>query len=212
MRLFLDAHFRQAVAEAFLQVELAVQEKSGNSFTGRTLIQHAFRSKSGPRLSLHHSEKATKAAKEFFEGAFSYYRNHAVHVGIGIDEGVCTRALMVASELLDLLQVSEIQFSTVSDLEKIAIGRGFSSIGSLFELLHSLDGRLLVDDCVDGLFEEFGGRGWGEEEFDFVFEAGLVRYESRQFSPEEQREDNACSIGEFSLSERAVRFLNNETA
>ena len=163
-------------------------------------------------MAVGHDDKASRAAREFFEGAFAYYRNHAVHVGLGIDEGVCIRALIVASELLDLLQASEIHFSSLGELQALAKARGFSGVDSLRQLLNFLDGYVVVDLCIDGLFEELAKHGWGDEEYKFVFEVGLMEFESGPTSPEQQEDAGIQEIGEFRLTAQGARIVGNEVS
>jgi len=176
-RLFLDAHFPQAAAEAFKQVELALKERTGyRNLCGVRLVQRTFQRGPGIRLVTPLGEDAQKAAAAYCQAAFTYYRNHAVHDGRGIDEAVCSRCLIVATELLEMVGASAVRFDTVEELGQLAAAIGIAGLESLRELLRFLDGYVIVDDVLDGLYEELAERGWGDFVLEFVFDTGLAEY------------------------------------
>ncbi len=200
-RLFLNDFFPQAVAEAFKHVELELKERvASKKLYGVKLIRASFSGKMGWRLVVPLGEKANGFARNYLASAFKYYRNHAVHDGQGISKDACTRALIVATDLLNLLGAASIHFESLKDLVVLAKGRGFDSGFSVQQLLRFLEREVVIDCCVDGMFEEKAKCGWGTKQYEFVFETGLVEYEDTPAETVEGDSFHAEEVGRFKLT------------
>lgn len=152
--------------------------------------------------------ESQEAARAYFEGAFTHYRNQAAHGEGGFDEGRCARCLIIASDLLDLAEASAIAFSSEQDLCEMARRRGFPDVKSVQQLLEFLGGYTVLDEVVDGLFEEMAERGWGESELQFVFEAGLMEFVTTPISnPDINDPFCAEKLGVFTITPRGQNVI-----
>ena len=113
--LYEDGHFSQAALESMKQVELALKERTeiGENLFGVRLVDHILGSGEGIKLKIPLGDELQEQAKLLFKGAFSYYRNYAAHDGSKIDETICIRVMMLASELLDLIAASSVSFAEI---------------------------------------------------------------------------------------------------
>ena len=110
MSLFNDGHFRHSAREAMVQVEIALKEKGKVEDVefGVQLIGNLFAGKGGVRLRVPLGNELQIHAEKYFKGVFSYYRNYVAHDGSKIDEKLALRILIIASDLLELIDASEL--------------------------------------------------------------------------------------------------------
>jgi uncharacterized protein (TIGR02391 family) len=190
-KLFYDEHFKQAAFEAMKQVELALKEKSGlKKPFGVNLIRNLFGESEGIKLRVPFGDDMQKAAKSLFEGTFSYYRNYAAHDGSKIGGITCARIMIMASELLDLIGTSSISFADIGGLDGLVKNGIFPSEKSVVELLKLMDGKSMVDECYDGLFEQLTGCGFSEMQLHSLMDTGLLEYFSEPYVTSELDKDD----------------------
>jgi uncharacterized protein (TIGR02391 family) len=134
--LYLEHHYKQAAAEAMTQVEQAVKEKSGVKHKfGVKLMGHVFGEGAGIKLRVPFGEHMQEPAESYFKGTFAYYRNYAHHEGSQIDQLVCLRVMIIASDLLDLVGASALSFADVGGVKGLISERILSDAKSVYEIL-----------------------------------------------------------------------------
>jgi uncharacterized protein (TIGR02391 family) len=213
-QLFSDGHYQHASAESMKQVELALKEKSGLKHKyGVRLTRSLFGKGEGIKLIVPFGEELQKQAEALFSGSFSYYRNYAVHDGSKIDETICMRILIIASELLDLIGASDISFADTGGVAGLIDTGRFQSKTHLYELLKYLDGVILPDHVSDGMYEDLSYMGLSEVDVIAVTNMGLVEYISEPYIPSELDKGDAVmppdELGEFKLTTIGKAVLND---
>ncbi len=176
--LYEDGHFPQAALESMKQVELALKEKAEikEKLFGRRLVKQLLGSGKGIKLRIPLGEELQEQARLLFEGAFSYYRNYAAHEGSKIDETICIRVMVLASELLDLIGASSVSFTEIGGVKGL-IERGiFDDESQIYDLLSFLSSQVFPLEIFDGMFEELSERGFSDRQYQAVFDLGLVEY------------------------------------
>ena len=105
VELFDDGYFTASAREALVQVEKAIKHKgkTGNKLYGVKLIRHLFEGKKEVVLRVPLGDDLQKEAKNYFQSVFSYYRNYVAHDGALLDQKIAFRILIIASELLELI-------------------------------------------------------------------------------------------------------------
>jgi hypothetical protein len=169
------------------QVELALKEKSGvESKFGVNLCADLFGRGKGIKLRVPFGADSQKAAERLFTGAFAYYRNHAAHNGSHIDQRVCLRVMVLASELLDVIGASDLSFEDVGGVAGLIKTTVFQSKEHLHQLLSLLDNYTIPDDTVDGYFEDLALHGFSEAQVQAVIEVGFIEYFLKNYVLDEQ--------------------------
>jgi uncharacterized protein (TIGR02391 family) len=171
-----SGEYKHAAREALVQVELALRGKTrlGPEFFGTRLIQRVFKGHQGVVLKVPLGEELQQKAQNYFEGVFSYYRNYVAHDGAYIDEASSVRILIIASELLEMLAASSLSLEDLGGIEGLTRVIQCENPKRLLELLLLLDGYWMPELTYDGLFEELYKNGFSDEQFQLVFELGLV--------------------------------------
>ena len=120
--LFDAGFFKDSAREALVQVEKAMKEKgkTGTKMYGVRLIKGLFEGKKGYIAESSSGEDLQESAKEYFKGVFSYYRNYVAHDGSLVDDKIALRILIVASELLELIESSELKLTDRGGVEGFA--------------------------------------------------------------------------------------------
>ncbi len=200
-RLFLDGHYAQASVEAYKQLDGAMHEKTGSSWFGRRLSRMFEAGGKKVLLRTPFGSKMQAAAAAYFDGAYQYYRNYAVHEGDKIDRLACLRSLVAASELLELVGASDLSYQEIGGLEGLVGVGAFSSKGAVIDLLRFLDGQPIVDEVVDGFFEDLAQCGFDDRQLRALFDVGLIAYEVTLL-PQDPRTnpDQAWDIGAFEIT------------
>lgn len=201
-KLFHDGHYTYACLHAFKLVETAAREMSGCRLTGRQFARLFKTDRRSLVLRTPFGKEMQEAAGGYFGGAFHYYRNFAAHEPDKMDRRSCLRALVAASELLDLLGASALSFEQVGGLEGLVTVGAFTSKAQATRLLRFLDGYCIVDDAVDGFFEDLFGSGFSESQMHALIDVGLIRYvttptskqEAFNLDPDEQELSVFCVI------------------
>ncbi|MCE9597045.1 MAG: TIGR02391 family protein [Spirochaetia bacterium] len=179
--LFNNGHFPQCALEAMKQVELALKAKAqiNSNLFGARLIKVLWGD--GPNILLRapFSDKMHEETKDLFIGAFTYYRNYAAHNSTGINETISMRVLVLASELLDLVDASEIHFQNIKGVEGLIAHKIFRDRTEILDLLRFLSDQIFPHETYDGMFEELARRGFTEWQYQSLFDLGFVEYKSK---------------------------------
>lgn len=183
MPLYKDGHFHDAAYKSMKQVELALKEKSGVSKNLRgqklcstTLVKTVFGSGNNIKLINPLPDALQEDALELFKGAFIYYRNYTAHEDDKINNVSCIRIMVLASELLDLIGASSISFTEIGGVKGLIKHGIFAEESQITDLLSLLISETCPDDCFDGLFEDLALRGYTDNQFQSVFDLGLIMY------------------------------------
>lgn len=178
MPIFNNGHYKHAALEAMTIVERSIKEKSGLDIKSAVaLCKCVFNGEKGLQLVVPFGDDRQKYASELFQGAFAYYRNYAAHDGSNIDLKHCLRILILASELLDLLNASEIQYEPLRKLVDTGV---FPDEASVKNLLALVDGYSMPELVYDGLYEDLAKRGFDNEQLQALFEIDLIYLGARK--------------------------------
>ena len=187
MPLYRNEHYKHAALEAMIQVEKALKEKAGDGGDvkgyGVRLATNLFGKGKGMKLRVPLGDDLQPQAKILFEGAFAYYRNYAAHDGTKIDQDICLRIMVLASELLDLIGASSLSFADVGGIEGLVKAGAFKDEEELLSLLEFLDGRCLPDEDVVGFHEDLYKRGFRDSQLEAVIQLDLVQYRVKDYVP-----------------------------
>ena len=192
-----DGHFKHAAREAMVQVELALKErgKVEDIQFGATLIGNLFAGKQGVKLRVPLGDKLQKQAEQYFKGVFAYYRNYIVHDGSNVDERIAVRVLIIASELLELIDASTLTLTDSGGIDGLVKVGGFDSPERLSKLLTLLDGYHMPKLTYDGLFEELASVGFGDSALEAAIELNLVEMHSAEYESPHCTDDLYQDIG-----------------
>jgi len=187
MPLYRDEHYKHAALEGMIQVEKALKEKAGEGGDikgyGVRLATNLLGKVKGIKLRVPLGEDLQPQAKTLFEGAFAYYRNYAAHDGTKIDQRICLRIMVLASELLDLIDASSLSFADVGGIEGLVKAGAFTDKEELLSLLEFLDGHHLPDEDGAGFYEHLYERGFRDSQLEAVIELDLVQYQVEDYVP-----------------------------
>ena len=187
MSSYRDGHYKHAALEAMTQVEKALKEKveEGGDVKGYGVrfVTNLLGKGRGIKLRVPLGEDLQQPAKTLFEGAFAYYRNYAAHDGTNIDQRICLRIMVLASELLDLIGASSLSFADVGGIEGLLKAGAFKDKEELLSLLEFLDGHYLPDEVVDGFYEDLYEKGFRDAQLEAVIDLDLVQYQVEDYVP-----------------------------
>ena len=218
---YMDKHYRAAAHEAMIQVEQALKDKryiSDNKF-GQPLINLLFAENGTkdnyPRLIVPLSDALQDEAKHLFKGAFAYYRNYTAHDGSNIDKKTCFRIMILASELLDLIDASSLSFTDIGGIKGLLKHGVFKNADEIRRLLAYLDGTQIIGQDYGGFYEGvYTATELDEEQVMALFDLDLVRYKEIEFIPDlEQRISGEVetTVGFISLTETGKQFLEESS-
>jgi uncharacterized protein (TIGR02391 family) len=181
-KLFDGEHYKHAALEAMKQVELALKEKSGlKKPYGVTLVKKLFGEGEGIKLRVPFGNDMQREAKSLFESTFSYYRNYAAHNGSKIDKVICARIMILASELLELIGASSLSYEDIGGLDGLVKNGVFPSKNNIIELIKLMDGKSMVDESYDGMFEQLTDNGYSDKQLYSLMDIGLLEYFSEPY-------------------------------
>ncbi len=174
--LYSDGYFKHAARESMVQVEMALKEKGKiqDIQFGRQLINNLFAGKHEVKLKAPIGEAQQEYAKEYFKGVFAYYRNYSAHDGSKIDEKVALRILIIASELLDLIDASDLTLTDKGGVAGLVRVGGFETVERLERILTLLSDYHMPEETYDGLFWDLTKNGFSKNDLDSVFKLDLV--------------------------------------
>lgn len=214
--LWQDGYYKHAAHEAMIQVEQALKEKGlvqqKDKRFGRTLITSLFKlggEEKSVKLRVPLGDDLQQQAEDLFHGVFSYYRNYTAHDGSKIDKSICIRVMVLASELLDLIDASALSFVDVGGVEGLIKVGPFPGRRDLLNLLLSLQNYYVPDGAIDGLVEELEDEyGLAEIHIHAAIDLDLVRYTETEYVPSLQERMMAWrdfpppdTLGHFELTD-----------
>lgn len=176
--LFQDGYFSQAAFESMKQVELAIKEKTEirEKLFGKKLVNKIFGSGKNIKLIVPFGAELQAQAESLFEGAFSYYRNYTAHDGSKINETICIRIMVLASELLDIIGASNISFKEIGGVKGLIKKGIFDDKLQISDLLSFLSSQVFPHDIFDGMWENLAKIGYTERQFQALFDLELIEY------------------------------------
>jgi hypothetical protein len=217
-----DGHFKHAAHQAMILVEQTLKEKGltkeKRKKFGQALVTSLFRiggKENSVKLRVPLGEEMQAQAEEFFQGVFSYYRNYTAHDGSKIDNRISLRIMIIASELLELIDASALSFSDIGGVNGLLAKGVFQNKVQLLNLLTSLSGYF-PDGDIDGLREKlFEKYGILEHHFEAVLELDLARYYEEDYFPDEEEmrsiwinDSPPQTLGHFELTELGEQFVS----
>lgn len=114
--------------------------------------------------------------------------------------------MVLASELLGLIGASSISFTEVGGVEGLIKHGIFAEESQITDLLSLLLSEACPDDCFDGLFEDLAVRGYTDNQFQSVFDLGLIVYkETDQII---NKPTDVETLGWFELTPMGQKVLN----
>ncbi|MEW5870998.1 MAG: TIGR02391 family protein [Chloroflexota bacterium] len=225
--LWQDGYYRHAAHESMIQVENALKEKGlvseKNKIYGRTLIKRLLDSsgkEKSVKLRVPLGEDLQQQAKNYFEGVFGYYRNYTAHDGSKIDKPISARIMIIACELLDLIDASNLSFTDIGGIDGLLELGAFSSKQQIYDVLVHLEAQYLPDGMTDGLLEElFEKFGVDETEFFALFDLGLVCFVEEDYAPSReewlavwQNSSPPQTLAHFEITDLGQQFLDEISA
>ena len=165
---------------AMIQVELALKEKGhlGREYCGTKLIKRVVGGRDGIALKVPLGDDLQDEAQKYFESVFSYYRNYVAHDGNRIDERSSLRILIIASELLEMLDSSGLTLTDLGGIDGLVRAGEFGTSLNLVQLLDFLDGYWMPELVYDGLFEALALNGFNDDHLESVINFGLIEMHS----------------------------------
>lgn len=186
LRLFGNVHYKAAAHEAMTQVEMALKEVSGTpKETAAEVIKRLFKTGDGGiKLIVPFGEHLQPQAAELFRGAFTYYRNYTAHDGSNIDKEQALRIMILATELLRLINSSRKSFIGIGGGTGLVKLGAFKDLEAVHRLLKMLDGYCNPEDVYDGFFEDLAKGGYEWDHVEALLEFGLITIEPFDVEPD----------------------------
>lgn len=214
IKLFEDGHPKHAAFEAMKQVEIALREKglAPHDKFGDKLINWVLGTEN-LRLVVPLGEELQEKAKLLFRGAFAYYRNYTAHDGSKIDKKVSIRIMILASELLDLINASRRSLDSlggVKGLIKSGVFKNEQEIIAFLELLN----KIIVHVEAGEISEYLGEGGFSSNQYELALELGICEYIgeyiAEPMSQDELSSEKAITpIGGTRLTDLGQNLLEN---
>jgi len=181
--LYKNGFFPDAAFNAMKQVELAFKEKAGvedqEKLFGTRLYEKYLGSGKSIKLKIPLGDNLQKEAKEVFKSVSSYYRNYLAHKeGNKVDKIICTRILIIASELLALINASSISYTEIGGIKGLIKQGIFENESQLSNLLSFLSSQVFPHEAFDGMFEDLIREDYTKTQYEAVFDLGLIEYHS----------------------------------
>lgn len=188
LQLYENEHYKHAALEAMTIIERILKDKTGvDKKSAVRTIKNIFDGREDIKLCVPFGDDFQNAASKLFQGTFSYYRNYAAHDGTRINSKQCLRILMLASELLDLVDASGFNYRPLRKLIDTGV---FRNDESAIKLLKLLDGYTTIEDVYDGLFEDLVSNGFSSEQMESLLEIGLLTFEPTEVNTTAILEDD----------------------
>jgi hypothetical protein len=218
--LWKDGYYKHAAFESMTQVEQALKEKglvtNKSKVYGHTLISNLLGlSGKSVKLRIQLGDDLQPQAEEFFKGVFGYYRNYVAHDGSKIDKTIGLRVMIIASELLDMIDASYLSFADLGGIDGLIKIGEFSSKQQIYEVLDNLESQFLPDGDTDGLFEElFTSFGIIDRQLNALIDLDLVRYIEEDYFPSLEEMSEAWkfpppqTMAHFEITDLGKRFMD----
>lgn len=181
--LYENGFFPDAAFNAMKQVELAFKEKVGiedeKYLFGSRLYEKYLGSGKSIKLKVPLGDNLQKEAKEVFKSVSSYYRNYLAHKeGNKVDKISCMRILIIASELLDLINTSSNSYTEIGGIEGLIKLGIFENKLQLSNLLFFLSSQVFPHEDFGEMFEDLIREDYTKTQYEVVFDLGLIEYHS----------------------------------
>ena len=155
-------------------------------------------------------DELQKEAREVFKSVSSYYRNYLAHKeGNKVDKISCMRILIIASELLNLINASSISYTEIGGIEGLIKQGIFENKLQLFNLLSFISSQVFPHEAFDGMLEDLIREDYTKSQYEAVFDLGLAGYHSEMrnhsFPGEPEDWDD---FGWFELTPQGRKVLN----
>ena len=207
-----DGYHKDAAREAVVQIELALKEKGmvRDKIFGKSLIDSLFTvggKHKTVKLRVPLGEDLQEQAKHYFSSVFAYYRNYLAHDGSKVDSSIALRILVIASELLDMIDASDLSYTDLGGIEGLLKSEVFEDEYQLLGVLKTCNGYAVLGHDAEGLRETiFENYGALDHHLDAVLELDLVRYIITEFEdyPEYGRYEEG---GWLELSNLGKKFI-----
>lgn len=193
---FNDGYYKDAAREAMVQVELALKEKGlvdDHVHYGVNLIKSLFDSngkQQNIKLRIPLEENLQKHASNYFQSVFSYYRNYVAHDGRKIDDRICVRIMILASELLEMIDASSLSYSDLGGVDGLLRANVFQNKDQILQLFLRLDENYFPDGAIDGFVEEMSEEfGIGYDQIHAAIDLDLIRYQETEYVPDKVERD-----------------------
>jgi len=202
LTLFENGHYPECAHTAMKQVELNLNKKLGiiGYQPATKTILDKFSKGKGIRLKVPFGEEQQENAKLLFQGAFKYYRNYSAHQDRNITRESAFRIMLIATELLNLLDACYLNIDELGGIEEIKKVLEIETDERLEELLTFIDGQWIHDDVCDGFFEDLYNKNFSDYQYNKLFELNMICYESGPYEPEEDEPEPPEEIGFFKLT------------
>jgi hypothetical protein len=217
LKLFEDNYYTESAREALLQVEVALKEKfpfENNNLSAVQFINKYFieddKAIRDSRIKLLCKYGDQQKLKLFFNGVFSHYRNNLSHQDIKLNKVEAFRILIIASELLDLLDTSSVSYLGNNKLEGLIKMNIFKDKLEFISFLEFIEGQYIVDDICDGFFEDLYMNDFNDDQYHAVMEYGLVSFDISKIDHSDEPpgfENDNDEIGFFNLTELGKKEL-----
>jgi len=181
--LYKNGFFPDAAFNAMKQVELAFKEKTGiedeKKLFGARLYEKFLGSGKSIKLKVPLGDELQKEAKELFKSVSSYYRNYLAHKEEDkVNRIICIRIMVLASELLDLINASSISFAEIGGVEGLIKQGIFENELQLSNLLFFLSSQVFPHEAFNGMLEDLIREDYTKSQYEAVFDLGLAEYHS----------------------------------
>jgi len=208
--LYINGHYKHAALESMIQVEMALREKglAPRNRYGVHLVKWVMKQGQHITLSVPLGEELQDKARILFQGAFGYYRNYAAHDGAKIDQKICFRVMVLASELLDLVSASKRSFEGIGGIDGIIESGIFRNVQEFKALLEFLDGQQILDHDYSEYETKLEVRGFNKVQEEAMFDFGFVTYDEWETGIDpEAGLLTPTLVGEIKLTNAGIRVL-----
>lgn len=208
--LYNGEHYQHAALESMKQVEMALREKgiAPKDRYGDKLVNWVLGNGEHITLRIPLGDDLQDKALTLFKGAFGYYRNYAAHDGVKIDKTICFRVMVLASELLDLLDASNRSFEGIGGIDGLIKAGIFNTANQFRDFLVFLDGQQIIEDDVTDYEIELEGRGFNKVQEEAMFDFGFISYTEWESAPDYEAEVfDSTSVGEIKLTKEGCEVL-----
>jgi hypothetical protein len=219
IKLFEDKYYTESAKEALLQVEVALKEKFPFESDARTAVQFVDKyfiddnkAIKDNRIKLLCKYGDQSKLKLFFNGVFSHYRNNLIHKDINLNKIESFRILIISSELLDLIDTSQVSYLGNNKLEGLIKMNIFKDKNEFVSLLEFIDGQYILDYVCDGFFEDLNNNGFNDDQYEAVIGYGLVSFDVSKIDHSNDTDDIERmhdEIGFFNLTDLGKKELEN---
>jgi hypothetical protein len=209
--LFNNGHYQQAMLESMKQVEMALREKGippKNHNFGDKLVRWVLDSGNHITLSVSLGHDLQEKALMLFRGAFGYYRNYVAHNDARIDKPVCFRVMVLASELLDLVDASTRSFEGIGGIYGIIKSGIFRDVQEFKDFLDFHINQQFIEEDYSDYAREFTERGYNDIQQEAMFDFGFFRFNEWETNIDEKAGIfDSTLIGQFELTDEGRKVL-----